>query len=67
MEEMEWKVDLPRHGHGACEYVDEGRGRGGFESQARTWSAGGRLEGAPDPRKWRREGTGLAPPHFLVG
>ena len=28
LEEMERKVDLPRHGHGACQYVNEGRGRG---------------------------------------
>ena len=26
MEVMEWKVDLPRHGHWACQYVHVGRG-----------------------------------------
>ena len=28
LEDMERKVDLPHHGHGACQYVHEGRGRG---------------------------------------
>ena len=49
MEVMEWKVDLPRHGHGACQYVHVGRGgrvrgKAGVPEQLQV------LQKAPQPR-----------------